>query len=337
MRRLAWALVGVLVSCKDPVDQAAKKRIFSPEDPPQAVAAASEVLKPENVADSVGLTRRVLGMGAAETTERIGPHTYRANISWEWSTLGAPGVRLKETRELLAGRGGVSGDFAAKLFNDRGLGLELMRIDGRVYARATYGKDGAAKFRERRRDRGMAERMREEAFGALRDFDSLFGGRLKLTAEGTSTVEGRVAWKYVVSLADAAAAQASDLPAPLAPKKGVDDTTARRLAFLGARQPKTLQGELFVDQNTSVVLRTKLDGRLTVAADGGVADLRLVVDSQMTQIDQQPRLAAPADSLADEDKPLGIAAALKRFGLERSGRDGGVAGQIDDLQDEGGE
>ena len=41
MRALVCFLV-LGVACTDPVDKAAKKRIFSPEDPPQAVAAASQ-------------------------------------------------------------------------------------------------------------------------------------------------------------------------------------------------------------------------------------------------------------------------------------------------------
>ena len=38
-------------ACTDPVDKAAKARIFSPEDPPKVVASAAEKLPPEDVAD----------------------------------------------------------------------------------------------------------------------------------------------------------------------------------------------------------------------------------------------------------------------------------------------
>ena len=58
-------------ACKDPVDQAAKKRIFSPEDPPQAVAAASQKLPPEEAADSVAISRRIFGMGAADRLKNL--------------------------------------------------------------------------------------------------------------------------------------------------------------------------------------------------------------------------------------------------------------------------
>lgn len=322
-RWLVSALV-VLGACKDPVDQAAKKRIFSPEDPPQAVAAASQRLPPEEAADSVVISRRILGMGAAETTERIGPHTYSADIAWEWSTSGK-NVRLKETRELLSGPGGVSGDFIARMSNTNDQGLEVLRVGGRVFARGTYGRDGAAKFRERRRDRGMAERMREEASGALRDFDQIFRGRLKLNAQGTSTIEGRTTWKYAVTLAEATPEQTGPKLPPLqAPKNGPDETTKRRQLFYDARTPRTLQGEVYVDADTSVVVKVHLDGRVGVKSPEAESELHLTLDSRLTGIGKAPRIEVPKDFMPDEDKPDGIAAALLKMGIERKSVDGGV-------------
>ncbi len=323
MKRLLLIAVCALSACKDPVDQAAKKRIFSPEDPPQAVAAASQKLPPEEAADSVTISRRILGMGAAETTERIGPHTYTASINWEWTTAGK-NVRLKESRELLSGPGGVSGDFIARMTNTNEQGLEVMRVGGKVYARSTYGKDGAGKLRERKRDRGMAERIRDEASGALRDFDQIFGGRLKLNAQGTSSLEGRTAWKYAVTLAEATP-ETVKLP-PLATPKTPDETTVRRQLFYDARAPRSLQGEVYVDAATSVVLKARLDGRVGVKTKDTDSELHLVIESALTGIGKAPLIEPPKDFLADEDKPDGIAAALLRMGIERKAADAGVAG-----------
>lgn len=325
VKRLFLIAVCVLGACKDPVDQAAKKRIFSPEDPPQAVAAASQKLPPEEAADSVTISRRILGMGAAETTERIGPHTYTASITWEWST-GGKNVRLKESRELLSGPGGMSGDFIARMTNTNEQGLEVMRVGGKVYARSTYGKDGAGKLRERRRDRGMAERIREEASGALRDFDQIFGGRLKLNAQGTSSLEGRTAWKYAVTLADVLPETGAKLPPLATPKNGQDETTRRRQLFYDSRQPRSLQGEVYVDAATSVVLKARLDGRVGVKTKDTDSELHLVIESAVTGVGKAPLIEAPQDFLADEDKPDGIAAALLRMGIDRKTSDAGVPG-----------
>ena len=342
MRALAPIFLCVLLgaACTDPVDKAAKKRIFSPEDPPQAVAAASQKLAPEEVADNPEVARRVLGMGAAEATERIGPHQFNATVSYEWTTPGTKNVLLKETRTLLAGSGGVSGDFHATVENSRDQGLEVLRIQNMVYAKSRYGK-----FRQRLRDRGIAERVREEMYGAIKDFDSLFHGRLKLTANGTVTVEERIAWKYQVTLGPALPEKTQKLPPLVATKGGVDETTQRRLAFYELRTPRALQGEVLVDALTSVVLKTRLDGRLGVKRDarkfpdGGEAEateaeLRLVLDSQLLHIGKEPGLKTPTDFLPDQDKPEGIAATLERFGIIRAGADGGTAGPSDVVPDD---
>ncbi|WNZ63629.1 hypothetical protein QEG98_07895 [Myxococcus sp. MxC21-1] len=75
----------------------------------------------------------------------------------------------------------------------------------------------------------MAERTRAELTGAIRDFDSLFQGRIKLTPEGTVTHEGRTAWRYVVTLAPAAQAEASR-PLPPMPQAKKGARTRRRSA-----------------------------------------------------------------------------------------------------------
>lgn len=321
MKRFALLISLAVAACTEPVDKAAKQRIFSPEDPPQALAAAKQKLPPEEVAENVAVSRRVLGMGAAEATERIGAHKFTATVTYEWSAVGRPNLKLVENRTLLAGPGGLSGDFSGVEENSRDQGLEVMRVHGQVFAKSRYGK-----FRQRLRDRGIAEHMREELYGAISDFDYFFKGRIKLAAQGTVSHEGRTAWKYQVSLGPVVPdAGGKALPPPLTPKNGVDETTQRRLRFQELRNPRTLQGEVWVDAQTSVVVKTHLDGRIGVNADGGEAELRLVLDSSMTDIGKDPQLKLPADFLPDQDKPEGIAAALERFGIVRDGADGGHA------------
>lgn len=343
MKRLVLVAL-TFAACTDPVDKAAKKRIFSPEDPPQAIAAASQKLPPEEVADNPEIARRILGMGAAEATERIGAHQFTATLSYEWTSQGAKNVLLKETRTLNAGSGGVSGDFQAIVENSRDQGLEILRIQNQVFAKSRYGK-----FRQRLRDRGIAERVREEMYGAIKDFDALFRGRLKLAANGTVTVENRTAWRYQVTLGDAPPEKATKLPPVIPVKGGPDETTQRRLAFYELRTPRALQGEVLVDALTSVVLKTRLDGRLGVKREGKTitvpdagtttlepteAELRLVLESQLAHIGKEPGLKVPTDFLPDQDKPEGIAAALERFGIVRATGDGGTAGPSDVVPDE---
>ncbi len=312
------ALALASAACSDPVDQAAKARIFSPEDPPKVVASAAESLPPQEVAANPRVARRVLGMDAAEVTERIGPHAYKATITTEWTSEANPlPVKLTETRTFRAGPGGVSGDFHGVLENSRDQGLEVMRVEGKVYARNRYGQ-----FRQRLRDRGMAERTRAELTGAMRDLDTLFRGRMKLEAKGTVTYEGRTAWRYDVKLGEAVAQEgvaARVLPALAEPKGGRDETTLRRLAFFEHRVPQSLAGEVLVDAETSVVLKVRVDGRLVVPKEKTTetAELRMTLESALTELGKDPRLKPPENFLPDADKPQGIADALDRFGIER--------------------
>jgi hypothetical protein len=286
------------------------------------------------VADNPHVARRILGMDASEVTERLGPHTYKAKIDFEWSTKDAPPVRLSETRSLQAGPGGVSGDFHGQLDNTREQGLEVMRVGGKVYARNRFGT-----YRQRLRDRGMAERTRSELTGALRDMDALFQGRMHLEPQGTVSYEGRVAWRYQVKLAEKPEDGAPrHLPKLLEPKNGRDETTHRRQAFFESRVPKSLDGEVLVDSATSVVLKARLDGHLVVPADKSpeAAELRMSLESTLTEIGKDPRLQPPEKFLPDADKPEGIADALDRFGIPRAktGADGGTPSDADPDDDD---
>lgn len=321
-QRIAIAITLVLaLGCSDPVDKAAKERIFSPEDPPKVLASASEKVAPDRLAEDPAVARRVLAIGTAEATERIGPHQFVAKLSFDWSSGPQARQALVETRKLLAGPGGVNGDFHAVIENDRNQGMEVLRVGGEVFARSRFGR-----FRQRLRDRGMAERAREELTSPLRDLNALFRGRLALTADGTGTHENRTVYKYAVSLGPEEAqapAPEVELPEPLAPREGADSSTQLRRAFFANRQPRTLAGDLWIDEATQVVVKARLNGRLTVPAQGKktpAADLKVTLDATVSEIGKDPALKPPKSFLPDADKPAGIADALDRFGIPRTGR-----------------
>jgi hypothetical protein len=339
-RVLSTGLCLSLLCCADPVDRAAKARIFSPEDPPHVLAAASESLKPEDVAEDPRVARRILGMGGGEAVERLGAHTFTAKVSFEWSHADGA-VKLSETRTLRSAAGALSGDFHGTLENSRDQGFDVLRVGGEVYARSRYGR-----YRRRLRDRGMAERAREDLHGVIAEVDALFGGRMVLKPEGTATYEGRTAWKYAVSLGPKAdgKGQAAPLPALTTKDGGVDEDTSLRLAFFNGREPQSLSGEVLVDSVTAVVLRTRLDGTLQAPGQGTdeakavPAVLRLKVESTVTGVGKPPGLKVPEDALPDADKPVGIAEAMDRFGIPRQGPDAGTpdagAGAADEPPDE---
>ncbi|MGZ3481174.1 MAG: hypothetical protein ACXU81_12535, partial [Myxococcaceae bacterium] len=62
--RLLTAGLVLLAACTDPVDRAAKERIFSPEDPPPSVSSAKETLDAQKLASDPKLAHRVVDMDA---------------------------------------------------------------------------------------------------------------------------------------------------------------------------------------------------------------------------------------------------------------------------------
>jgi len=329
--RLLTAGLVLLAACTDPVDRAAKERIFSPEDPPPVVASAKESLDVQKLASDPTLAHRVMDMGPAEVTERLGPHHFSAEVSFEWGA-GKERVKLTETRLLDSAAGGVAGDFHARIDNSRDQGLEVVRARGQVFARSKYGK-----YRLRLRDRGMAERTRDEAAGALRELDGLFHGRLELALDGPTTVEGRPAVRYTLRLAEPAATARSprgELPPAVAyARGGLDEDSSRRQYFLDQRQPKRLSGELVVDTATAVVLRAHLDGALSVPGGQGMApaQLHVLLDQRIRDVGRPVSIQVPEGHLPDADKPEGIADALDRFGIQRkAAADAGVDTEADE-------
>ncbi len=317
-----------LLGCPDPVDKAAKKRIFSPEEPPKAVLAAAEPIDLNMLASDPALTRRVLGMSAHEAVERIGPHKFTATASFDWSWLGQK-VSLSEKRKLeqLSAQ-----EFHLYTENDRDHGLELLRTAGQTFAKSRYHK-----YRERKRDRGQTDKLREDAFQALRSADAILGHRLALSPDGEEHVRGRVARRFIFKLADAAHAgldENRDLPAPQFPSAGPDPDTKRRLDFATLRLPKSVEGRIWIDSETGVPLKSTLTAVVTGPKEiQGESSLTLSVQTELTVVEKDKlALAVPKDYLPDEDRPDGIAAAVDRFGVQRS--DAGTPGSTAGAQDE---
>src|SRR6185436_4315201 len=133
------------------------------------------------------------------------------------------------------------------------------------------------KYRLRLRDRGMAERTRDETAGPLREVDGLFQGRMALALEGPTSVEGRSAFRYTIRLADAAGdkpARGETPPAAGYARAGLDEDSARR-------------------------------------------QLHVVLDQRLKDVGKAIAIQVPEGHLPDADKPEGIADALDRFGIQR--------------------
>ncbi|MGC4123051.1 MAG: hypothetical protein QM765_52475 [Myxococcales bacterium] len=330
---VAVAALLSLAGCPDQVDRAAKKRIFSPEEPPKAKLAASEPIDVEKLAEDGDLTYRVLAMGAPEAFERIGPFKYSASASYQWS-YGKDVVAFAEKRTV---EQASAAEYTVHTENDKDGGLDIIRLADRTFARSKYHK-----FRERKRDRGQSDLVRDDAFAALHSAQSLLSNKLALTRDRAEELNGRKAKRFGVMVAkEALHALGPDpwkLPPIQYPQGGPDQPTKRRADFANLRQPKDVAGTVWIDVETGVPLKVELTA--TVSAPGNETDdfatLTLKIESELKPV-EKVEIAAPAEFLPDQDRPAGVAAALERFDMRKADAGAGEAKPKPSDGDEDGE
>jgi hypothetical protein len=296
MLRYAPALVlCLLLSCKRGGDEAARARIFSPEQPVGAAAEAKEPLDARRLAEDPTLADRVLHMPQSEIEARLGPHKAQQRVQFAW--FRGPGlpdggseVSLSEETTLQQAPGG---DFSVRLVNDHNQGLELVWAKGEVFVKSLYGP-----FHKRRTDRTDAQRIREQALSGLATFDRLARG-LKLKLAGETTVEGRRAVRYTVVGFGAREAQQEkdDLPKLELPEgKSPDLDTARRLELWEKEEPADVSGTLLVDAETGAPLASDLRGHFKVPSasqPGPAAELALHTVLTATAVGRELSIKAP--------------------------------------------
>ncbi len=307
--KLALLLL-LFAKCVDPVDRAAKQRIFSPEEPTKAKGAAAQHVPAHRLADDPALMERVFSMNSVEVWERIGPFRYTAEAAFEW-TRKEKTVRLRETRELE--QASIS-EFHLRTDNSRDHGLEYILVKGRIFARSKYHN-----YRERKGNRYQAEMLRDDVYGGIDTIQSLLNKRLALRKKPTFSVvvAGRKAYKYAFILdRKPSSANAPTLPKIQYPEGGPDPQTGLGIAFAQKREPRSVEGELLIDEETGVPLRMELTARLEVPDSETKAELVVLWKSELTT-KKVITLKLPSSYLPDEGRPNAIAAALRRFGINR--------------------
>lgn len=287
-------------ACKRSEDQAAKARIFSPEEPPGTVAGASDRLDAQRLADDPRLAERVLHMPRAEIAARLGAYKAQTRVQFAWfhgpgATDGGAEVQLAEESELAQSSGQ---DFSARLANDHNGGFEIVWVNGEAFERGPSGP-----YRKRRTDRTDPDRLREQALAALPTFDRFARG-LRLRLDGEAQAGGRRAFKYAVAGGGARPARDEDpslppieYPQPAQGKAaGPDPDTARRLELFEKEQPVSLTGYVLVDAQTAAPLACDLKGHFKVATAGRdpAAELDLHAVLQTSDVGRDPKLKAPA-------------------------------------------
>jgi hypothetical protein len=293
--RLAlFALVLSLTACKRPEDQAARQRIFSPEQPQGEDAKALQRLDARALADDAQASERVLRMTRSEIASRLGAHKLAGKTHLAWTRAsnvadaGPTEVTLTEETSLTEAS---NGDFQASLQNDRNQGFEAVWAKGEVFVRSRFGP-----FRKRRTDRTDPQRLREHTASGLLAFDQLARG-LKLRLAGETSYDGRRAVRYEVSGAGQAPPKRdeAELPPIQWPAGGPDTDTARRLSLWDKAQPADLAGAIVIDAETAAPLAWELRGHFRVAQGAGEppAELEMTTTMKTSALGHELRVKAP--------------------------------------------
>jgi hypothetical protein len=297
MRARSLFALGLILatSCKRPEDQAARQRVFSPEQPQGVDAKARERLDARRLVEDAPLADRVLRMSRAEIATRLGAHKLAGKTKFTWRMgVSAPDagpneVTLAEESALVQA---ADGDFQATLQNDRNQGFEAVWSKGEIYVRSRFGP-----FRKRRTDRTDLQRLREQTSAGLMTFDQLARG-LKLGLAGETQFEGRRALRYEVEGFGQPRSKPdeSELPPVQWPTGGPDKDTSRRLSLWQQEQPVEVEGSIVIDAETASPLAWDLHGSFRVAAEKGghPAELELTTSAKSSGLGRELAIKAPA-------------------------------------------
>jgi hypothetical protein len=290
MRR-ACLLLLCLFACKRSGDEAARARIFSPEEPANVSPETKEHLDARVLESDEKAAERILHMKQKEIAQRLGSHKAEQRVQFAWFRgpgLADGGSEVSIAEETTLQQSGE--DFTVRLVNDHNQGFELVWTEGRVFVKGLYGA-----FHERRTDRSDPEGVRERALGGLAAFDRLARG-LKLHYAGDVTSEGRRVARYTVTGFGALRSkdEKTGLPKIVYPEGHPDPDTARRLQLWEKEQPDTVSGTVLIDVTTGAPFACDLTGHFRVPGESGpAAELDLHTVLSTTGVGKAVAIATP--------------------------------------------
>jgi len=326
---LAVACAGL--ACSGGRDDEERRRVFADGGAGAGRAAAPAPAPAGPAPFDPARPVEALALSADDVAARLGSFEWTAAVDWTVSRGGEAAARV-HAAERHKVRQAATGEFSLEADLDPGLGpgsetgKDVVFTGGMTYARAR-----GAPFRERPTDRGRdARRFRDESFGLARDVASLLGPALRLEPAGEATVLGRRALRYRAQLAGGVEPAAA--PVRAFPSGKPDEDTARRLAFLDGRVPRSAEGELLLDAATGAPLRVRLAASFGVreAPAGVAAEVELL--AQVKALGEKvAAVKRPEGALPDVRKPPGVAGALEAAGLRK--REGEEAGRPEPAED----
>lgn len=237
----------------------------------------------EALADDRTERLRVLTMSAGEAAARLGSMHFEGRSYFSFSR---GGEELSQVDRYVAHIDG-SGNFAVSV--DSGdTSIETRLVGETVYVRQNKGH----MRKKPRRDAAALDSWAQLAWTSQAQALEPFFARLVLEKGPAEMVDGRPARRYSLALAPAAELprQVERLPSsplPVAPPSRWRET-ARAMG---------LEGSLWVDSDTGVILKSRLEGKLEIPdRDVRPTQLTLRYDGEVTQAGEAPAVEAPKNA-----------------------------------------
>lgn len=284
---LMVAVLGAAGCARDRAKSEARQRVFAPPPPDPVVTRAKEKIEVGGLASQPPVRERLVHMSFAEIAQRLGSFAFEAEgrISFSRGTVTRQSVE-RATLEQAA-----NGDFRLDLVMEGGDEQHLVFCNGVLYVRHNFGV-----WRASRDPTDERLRWREQAYRIWPSFYDLFGDQIRFVEGAPTSVDGRPAVRFTISVA---ANPAPVEPMGKAPTEGdgLERTLAQRaIEWRRHTAAESGGGSLLLDEQQAAPIEVDFGGKLRVVDDDQKpASLEVAVKAKISKIGTIPRIDPPAD------------------------------------------
>lgn len=297
-------VLGACKSSHDRDNRDARKRFLAGEVAPSVGAAgtvpsagkpdvAPEVVDVDKAMNDPVEMEKLHLFDAATAARLLGSFRYSGKSDFT-ATRGKRKMRLQETLEW--GQG-AKGDFYTIVENNHGHGLETWWAGSKFFLRRRYGK-----AHERPVEGREYLKYREDIFGAWSAIYKTYRGRLKFTKAQESTISGRRAKRFEMSISAEPLTKLAERLPPHPDRIDLGDikvATAQRHSWRATARPVAATGSIDVDAQTGVIVAVDFRGRLELEDKEEKAEIVLGLIARLKDVGREVPVTAPRDAMIE--------------------------------------
>jgi hypothetical protein len=243
------------------------------------LVASADPVEPVDVeraaADPAALVRAVR-VPHHRVGQSLGPHVFRATSSVDVTVSGGSEPDAHEKLDVTARIEYAEPQrFRALVENSADYGREIILTDGQLYLRPRYG----AFHRRPPGDEHEPAGWRDDIYGELAGHLELLAVGLAVRDGGAADVGGRPARRIELARAEVP----RELRTAASPQR----------AWRSTIEVESLSGEIFLDRETGVPLRARLEGVARARRDQRLVRMHVVVEHSIEAIGQAVAITAP--------------------------------------------